>query len=505
MALTKRTYVDGETIITAQNLNDIQDEIIAHGTNKVPITRTVNGKALSSNITLNASDVGAVPTTRTVNGNALSSNVTINASDIPNDSAVSGTNIDDALDNLNTALNNINFANATQVSTSGQDLNNYTSGGVWFFLYASNPSNRPSSANQYGFLAVFNGGNADRITQIWIDTAPAKNNVYIRSRNSTDGWCAWHALYNNNAIFKTKNLLLIGDSYNDGNGGTSGRGWGYYLQQFTGCSATIVHQNGGGFAVAGNSNASYPNKKYSELVSSLPSAIYDYVIVQSGWNDASPTANTGGASEISSGIDAFVTAIRAKYPTADIIILPCYNDTYPLNTQQYRLLTIAKTAVKNNVRTCFDSFLWMQNSGYNASDNIHLNDNGYQLLAKYIYAFLNGWDGTISFQKEITSAVTKPSVSGVTLGSNFRVYVTKDFCYASGDITLTGTLTNWATIVTGCPKPQYSQIDTLFQWTSDFKRPMRAEGYNGNLNIRYGEAGNYRFNMCYPINLLTET
>ena len=31
MALTKRVYKDGETPITAQNLNDIQDEIIRHG------------------------------------------------------------------------------------------------------------------------------------------------------------------------------------------------------------------------------------------------------------------------------------------------------------------------------------------------------------------------------------------------------------------------------------------------------------------------------------------
>ena len=82
MALIKRPYVDGETIITAQNLNDIQDEIIAHESNKVPITRTVNGKALSANITLSASDVGAVPTTRTVNSKALSSNITLSASDI---------------------------------------------------------------------------------------------------------------------------------------------------------------------------------------------------------------------------------------------------------------------------------------------------------------------------------------------------------------------------------------------------------------------------------------
>lgn len=82
MALTKRIYVDGETIITAQNLNDIQDEIISHANTFVPKTRTINSKALSSNITLNAADVGAVPTTRTVNGKALSSNIELSASDV---------------------------------------------------------------------------------------------------------------------------------------------------------------------------------------------------------------------------------------------------------------------------------------------------------------------------------------------------------------------------------------------------------------------------------------
>lgn len=50
--------------------------------NYVPTTRTVNSKALSSNITLGASDVGAVPTTRTVNGKALSSNISLNAADV---------------------------------------------------------------------------------------------------------------------------------------------------------------------------------------------------------------------------------------------------------------------------------------------------------------------------------------------------------------------------------------------------------------------------------------
>ena len=50
MALTKRTYVDGETVITAQNLNDIQDEIIQRTVSNVSfnsgtryLQKTLNG------------------------------------------------------------------------------------------------------------------------------------------------------------------------------------------------------------------------------------------------------------------------------------------------------------------------------------------------------------------------------------------------------------------------------------------------------------------------------
>jgi len=62
----------------------------------VPVTRKVNNKALSGDITLNASDVGArpnswtptaadvgaVPTTRKVNGKALSADITLSANDV---------------------------------------------------------------------------------------------------------------------------------------------------------------------------------------------------------------------------------------------------------------------------------------------------------------------------------------------------------------------------------------------------------------------------------------
>ena len=82
---TKYTLSSFDITATADELNycdgvtsNIQTQLNA----KVPTSRTINGKALSSNITLAASDVSAVPTSRTVNGKALSSNITLAASDV---------------------------------------------------------------------------------------------------------------------------------------------------------------------------------------------------------------------------------------------------------------------------------------------------------------------------------------------------------------------------------------------------------------------------------------
>ena len=73
------------------NLDDISDGINRKLSNYVPTSRTVNSKDLSSNITLNLDDISDgstrklsnyVPTSRTVNSKALSSNITLNLDDI---------------------------------------------------------------------------------------------------------------------------------------------------------------------------------------------------------------------------------------------------------------------------------------------------------------------------------------------------------------------------------------------------------------------------------------
>lgn len=70
--------VVGNATDSFDTLGEMETEI----KNKVDKTTTVNNKALSSNISLGASDVGAVPTSRTVNGKALSSNITLSAADV---------------------------------------------------------------------------------------------------------------------------------------------------------------------------------------------------------------------------------------------------------------------------------------------------------------------------------------------------------------------------------------------------------------------------------------
>ena len=96
VASTLATLTSGEKLSVAfGKIAKAITDLISHIANKsnphsvtaaqagaVPTSRTVNNKALSSNISLSASDVGAVPTSRTVNGKALSANISLSASDV---------------------------------------------------------------------------------------------------------------------------------------------------------------------------------------------------------------------------------------------------------------------------------------------------------------------------------------------------------------------------------------------------------------------------------------
>lgn len=151
----------------------------------VPTSRTVNGKALSSNITLNASDVGArannwtptasevgaVPTSRTVNGKPLSSNISLTADDV---GAANPPALRTATLSASRWSGNSQTVTVQGVKTSGQsvrispatktDADNWVAAGVW--------CSEPTTANQLVFTC---------------DTAPTENiniNVEIQEVQS---------------------------------------------------------------------------------------------------------------------------------------------------------------------------------------------------------------------------------------------------------------------------------------------------------------------------------
>lgn len=173
MALIKRVYTDGETIITAHNLNDIQEEIISQGNTLVPKTRTVNGKALSSNIILAPGDI------------------TFNSSN----SYTSGS-IGKALVDLIGVVNGINLADVQSVTTANTSCNDYTTGGIYYFQSAYVPSNKPDGSSNFGFLIVVQNGNSNaRIFQIWVNQSTSSGAMYFRSNSgSTLTWGSWKQL-----------------------------------------------------------------------------------------------------------------------------------------------------------------------------------------------------------------------------------------------------------------------------------------------------------------------
>lgn len=127
----------------------------------VPTTRTVNNKPLSTNITLNASDVGAdasgaastvqanltshtnnksnphgvtatqvgaVPTSRTVNGKALSADVTLSAADVGADASGAADTVQTNLTSHINDKNNPHGVKAEQVNLSSDSASKYPAG-----------------------------------------------------------------------------------------------------------------------------------------------------------------------------------------------------------------------------------------------------------------------------------------------------------------------------------------------------------------------------------------
>lgn len=146
-------------------------------------------------------DTARVPTSRTVNGKALSSNITLNASDIPNDSNVTGDNVDDALNTLDTQANSVEWTPESGDTLLAFILANCTRTKLPFsFVKKGNNtvSDAPTDINTKEFTGLAYG-DSDKII---IQTEHYTNNLkafFKRTIYQNNWWSTW-AEYSANIV-----------------------------------------------------------------------------------------------------------------------------------------------------------------------------------------------------------------------------------------------------------------------------------------------------------------
>lgn len=195
----------------------------------VPTTRTVNGKALSSNISLTASDVGAVPTSRKVNGRALSSDINITSGDV--------------------------FAQTTTVE-NGTNFNNLKNPGIYVQSSNAEVTNNTNMPTKEAFImTVYMTNWKDNSIQVFCNYTGSK--MYWRTWQAYgDVWGAWRQVIGSNGGNVTINnrLQLTGTQYPQ----IYGNGTSLQLGVDTNAAVGVVLQ-GGVFREAGDGSLNLGN------------------------------------------------------------------------------------------------------------------------------------------------------------------------------------------------------------------------------------------------------
>lgn len=195
----------------------------------VPTTRTVNGKALSSNISLTASDVGAVPTSRKVNGRALSSDINITSGDV--------------------------FAQTTTVE-NGTNFNNLKNPGIYVQSSNAEVTNNTNMPTKEAFImTVYMANRKDNSIQVFCNYTGSK--MYWRTWQAYgDVWGAWRQVIGSNGGNVTINnrLQLTGTQYPQ----IYGNGTSLQLGVDTSAAVGVVLQ-GGVFREAGDGSLNLGN------------------------------------------------------------------------------------------------------------------------------------------------------------------------------------------------------------------------------------------------------
>lgn len=215
----------------------------------------------------------------------------------------------------------------------------------------------------------------------------------------------------NVGFYNTSYVVYVGDSYTAGPGSTDGRGWPDRLTAIlpAGTRAYTVWNGGGGFTRAGDGgtmaqavqSAAIPDKDQVSLV-----------ICMAGIND-------DDASDVYSGVGNFITTCRSLFPNARYIIS---GSAAPYIQSLKKYNSIAQSAIVRQA-SYFDllSINLSVNDAYKSgSDDIHLNNSGYQNIANAILAKMRGSEFYTKRQQKTTS---KNGVNVTAISDNHGVWL----------------------------------------------------------------------------------
>ena len=202
MALNKRVYVNGETVITAENLNAIQDEIISNAgdisllsAGKVDV---VAGKELSTNDFTDALKSKLDAIEAQANKTVIDSSLTNTGQAA--DAKAAGDGIKYA---LKMGVGNVDTISGTSEQHYSID-ELLTPGTVRITTMGNAGTVDTLPVTAAGRLFVCNTSDSNRFIQIYVSNATAGMRLWVRSKNSTTAaWTDWKEIITSGKVETT--------------------------------------------------------------------------------------------------------------------------------------------------------------------------------------------------------------------------------------------------------------------------------------------------------------
>lgn len=299
-------------------------------------------------------------------------------------------------------------------------------------------------------------------------------------------------------------IYCVGNSYAWGSGGnpvppSGDRGWPYYMSQLTGCSYERMCQNGGDFISTSTSGATYPNMTYRQALTQYIAsktadelAEFDYVIFGGGYNDHANAKSNYTA--LVTEIRTTIQLVRQHFINAKIVLIPLMADTHmdnannPIEDEYIAFMTAwTNAAAQEGCLTCTNTHGWtFGRSALGAGDNIHLNDDGYNRVARYMTAVINGWTGSFLGYYAVTwDASVTPTYQLLTLNNGI--------CTLQAQLEITGTsLGNTQQVIGSIATAAYLAPQKLSHYfaaytysTSHYDPFIMSVRTNGDIRIEY--------------------